>query len=163
LVCWFADRAIEKKKNERRRRKWNEKLMKMKRLVYISQHILYKNNIFYQTFIDKILPIAKIRQWHTSSSYLSYLSTRRTRRPKTPIQHSHEAQTKPSQITTLTNQNSLLQDELAQLRITAEELQSQFDELSASQETLMRRVSEEENMSVVRKELHRQANYIRTL
>lgn len=27
----------------------------------------------------------------------------------------------------------------------------------------MRRVSEEENMSVVRKELHRQANYLRTL
>ena len=75
-----------------------------------------------------------------------------------------------TQITTLTHQNSLLQDELAQLRVTAEErgatveeLQSQFDELSANQETLMRRVSEEENMSVVREELHRQANYLRTL
>ena len=75
-----------------------------------------------------------------------------------------------TQITTLTHQNSLLQDELAQLRVTAEErgatveeLQSQFDELSASQETLMRRVSEEENMSVVREELHRQAKYLRTL
>ena len=75
-----------------------------------------------------------------------------------------------TQITTLTHQNSLLQDELAQLRViaeergaTVEELQSQFDELSASQETLMRRVSEEENMSVVREELHRQAGYLRTL
>jgi mitotic spindle assembly checkpoint protein MAD1 len=63
-----------------------------------------------------------------------------------------------------------LRDELTQLRITAEkrgatleELQSQFDELSASQDTLMRRVSEEENMGVVREELHRQANYLRTL
>jgi hypothetical protein len=49
---------VEKKKKERRR-KWNEKLMKMKGLVNISQHILYKNN---HTFIDKISPVAKIRQ-----------------------------------------------------------------------------------------------------
>ncbi|KAF8808803.1 hypothetical protein BYT27DRAFT_7188276 [Phlegmacium glaucopus] len=75
-----------------------------------------------------------------------------------------------TQIITLTHQNSISQDEIAQLRVTAEErgvtiegLQSQLDELSASQETLMRRVSEEENMSVVREELHRQANYLRTL
>ena len=46
---------------------------------------------------------------------------------------------------------------------TVEELQSQFDKQSASQETLMQRVSDEENMSVVREELHRQANYLRTL
>ena len=74
-----------------------------------------------------------------------------------PIQHSRSTnQTitsqKKTQITTLTHQNSLLQDELAQLgvtteerRATVEELQSQFDELSASQETLMQRVREEEN------------------
>jgi hypothetical protein len=43
---------------------------------------------------------------------------------------------------------------------TVEEQQSQFDEQSASQETLVRKVSEEENMSVVREELHRQANYL---
>ena len=74
------------------------------------------------------------------------------------IQHSHEAQTKLShlrrhKLPSLTHQISLLQDELAQLRVTAEELergatvkelQSQFDELSTSQETLMRRASEEE-------------------
>ena len=73
-----------------------------------------------------------------------------------PIQHSRSTNqtitSQKTQITTLTHQNSLLQDELAQLgvtteerRATVEELQSQFDELSASQETLVQRVSEEGN------------------
>ena len=66
-----------------------------------------------------------------------------------------------TQITTLTHQNSLLQNEVAQLRVTAEEsgataeeLQSHFNELIAIQEILMWRVSEEGNMSVIREELH---------
>ena len=73
-----------------------------------------------------------------------------------PIQHSRSTNqtitSQKTQITTLTHQNSLLQDELVQLgvtteerRATVEELQSQFDELSASQETLVQRVSEEGN------------------
>ena len=73
------------------------------------------------------------------------------------IRHSHEAKNQ-----TITHQNSLSHDELAQLRVTAEErgatveeLQSQFDKLNVSQETVMRMVSEEEIMSVVRGGLHR--------
>ena len=41
--------------------------------------------------------------------------------------------------------------------------QSKLNELNANQETLMQRVSEKENRSVVGEELHRQANYLRTL
>ena len=56
--------------------------------------------------------------------------------------------------------NSLNSRVTAEERSATVEEQSQFDELSANQETL---VSEVENMSVVREELHRQANYLRTL
>jgi mitotic spindle assembly checkpoint protein MAD1 len=75
-----------------------------------------------------------------------------------------------AQITSLSHQNSLLQDELeqykqiAQKRDTAfEELQSRYDELSLGKEANERRATEEESMNIVREELHRQANYLRTL
>ncbi|KAF8970914.1 spindle assembly checkpoint component Mad1 [Flammula alnicola] len=58
-----------------------------------------------------------------------------------------------SQITTLTHQNSLLQDELDQ-ESAIEDLQAQYDELSAGNEAITRRVADEESMAVVREELH---------
>ncbi|KAF9475572.1 MAD-domain-containing protein [Pholiota conissans] len=75
-----------------------------------------------------------------------------------------------AQITTLSHQNALLQDELDQYKQIAEQrdaafedLQSRYDELSIGKETNERRATEEESMNVVREELHRQANYLRTL
>lgn len=72
-----------------------------------------------------------------------------------------------SQITTLTRQTSVLEEELAAVRQIAEErsrnikeMQGQLDELSSAQYT---KGAEDENMVVVREELHRQANYLRTL
>jgi mitotic spindle assembly checkpoint protein MAD1 len=78
--------------------------------------------------------------------------------------------TQKSQITTLTRQVSLLEEELEQSkllaekrRLTFEELQDQYDELSSAQHTMARNGSEEESMSVVREELHRQADYLRNM
>jgi len=75
-----------------------------------------------------------------------------------------------AQITTLTHQSSLFEEELNQLKEIAQQreqafnnLQAQFDELSSRKEDTARRASDEESMSVVRDELHRQANYLRTL
>ncbi|CAA7263882.1 unnamed protein product [Cyclocybe aegerita] len=75
-----------------------------------------------------------------------------------------------TQITALTHQTSLLQEERDQFKQIAEErgatiqeLQAQYDYLLASQETAVRQASEEESMSVVREELHRQAAYLRNL
>jgi mitotic spindle assembly checkpoint protein MAD1 len=42
-------------------------------------------------------------------------------------------------------------------------LQEQFDDLSVAQDSFVRRGAEEENMAVVREELHRQAGYLRAL
>ncbi|TFK35138.1 spindle assembly checkpoint component Mad1 [Crucibulum laeve] len=75
-----------------------------------------------------------------------------------------------SQITTLTHRDELLSHELEQAKMVAdqrsrtiEELQEQYEQLSSNQDALMRRAQEEENMVVVREELHRQAEYLRTL
>ncbi|KAF9466670.1 spindle assembly checkpoint component Mad1 [Collybia nuda] len=75
-----------------------------------------------------------------------------------------------SQITTLTRQVSLLDDDLRQLkqiaeerRVTVAELQEQYDELSTAQDNVARDGAEQESMGVVREELHRQAEYLRTL
>ncbi|KAJ7165022.1 spindle assembly checkpoint component Mad1 [Mycena filopes] len=74
-----------------------------------------------------------------------------------------------SQITTLTRQASLLEEEVSQFKLLAEErsqtideIQVQFQELSTSGDN---HVAEQENndMAVVRDELHRQAAYLRTL
>jgi len=102
----------------------------------------------------------------------------RTRRPpRYPFGTNHQPPTKPSHLrkpklplSPIRIHYYKMNNELAQIRVTAEErgatveeLQSQFDELSADQETLMWRVSEEENMSVIRGELHRQVSYLRSL
>lgn len=75
-----------------------------------------------------------------------------------------------SQITTLTHRTSLLEEELEQVKQIAsersravQELQDQYDDVHANQSSLIRKTEEEENMGVVREELHRQANYLRTL
>ncbi|KAJ6588512.1 MAD-domain-containing protein [Mycena capillaripes] len=74
-----------------------------------------------------------------------------------------------SQITTLTRQTSLLEEEVSQFKLLAEErsqtideIQVQFQELSNMPEN---KAAEQENndMVVVREELHRQAAYLRTL
>ncbi|KAJ7507308.1 MAD-domain-containing protein [Mycena galericulata] len=74
-----------------------------------------------------------------------------------------------SQITTLTRQAALLEEEVSQFKLLAEErsqtiddIQVQFQELSTSSDN---KVVEQENndMAVVREELHRQAGYLRTL
>jgi mitotic spindle assembly checkpoint protein MAD1 len=72
----------------------------------------------------------------------------------------------------LTHQTTLLTSELSEFKSIAEErsltiqsLQDQLDDLNGAQESLRdaRQGAEEENWSVVREELHRQANYLRTL
>ncbi|KAK7042320.1 spindle assembly checkpoint component Mad1 [Favolaschia claudopus] len=74
-----------------------------------------------------------------------------------------------SQITTLTRQAALLEDEVTQFKLladersqTIDEIQVQFQELSQSADTNALG-NENNDMVVVREELHRQAAYLRTL
>ncbi|KAI0704400.1 spindle assembly checkpoint component Mad1 [Cerioporus squamosus] len=78
--------------------------------------------------------------------------------------------TQKSQIATLTRQVSLLEHELDEFKRLCEErthafdeLQAQFDELSAAQESFTLQNGQDEDWSVVREELHRQAQYMRQL
>jgi mitotic spindle assembly checkpoint protein MAD1 len=75
-----------------------------------------------------------------------------------------------TQITALSHQNLLLQEERDQFKhladernLTIQELQTRYDELVANQEQVLQREAEDESMSVVREELHRQAAYLRSL
>ncbi|KAH6894876.1 spindle assembly checkpoint component Mad1 [Coprinopsis sp. MPI-PUGE-AT-0042] len=75
-----------------------------------------------------------------------------------------------SQLTTLNHRVELLEHELSQSQQTADErsrilanLQAQYDELVSQQDGLMHYEAEQEGMGVVREELHRQAEYLRTL
>ncbi|KAJ7590642.1 MAD-domain-containing protein [Mycena floridula] len=75
-----------------------------------------------------------------------------------------------TQINMLTRKAELAEDELAQTKALAEErltslheLQERLDDLETAQDNFMRKGADEENMAVVRDELHRQANYLRTL
>ncbi|KAJ7031593.1 spindle assembly checkpoint component Mad1 [Mycena alexandri] len=74
-----------------------------------------------------------------------------------------------SQITTLTRQTSLLEEEVSQFKLLAEErsqtideIQVKFQELSTSGDSNAV-AQENSDMTVVREELHRQAAYLRTL
>ncbi|CAL1701807.1 unnamed protein product [Somion occarium] len=90
-------------------------------------------------------------------------------------QSSQTIATQKADTTTLSRQVALLQDELASVQAIAEqrsnaleELQLQFDELSEAQANTSRLSSgggteEDENWSIVREELHRQANHLRTV
>ena len=81
--------------------------------------------------------------------------------------------TQRSQIATLTRQVSLLENELSEFKRLAEdrahafdELQAQFDELSSRANesiTLQNDGADNEDWTVVREELHRQAKYMRQL
>jgi mitotic spindle assembly checkpoint protein MAD1 len=75
-----------------------------------------------------------------------------------------------TQITALSHQNSLLQEErnhfeqLSNERdVTIQELQARYDDLITNQEQVSRKVNEDESMSVVREELHRHSAYLRSL
>ncbi|KAJ3554807.1 hypothetical protein NM688_g2917 [Phlebia brevispora] len=75
-----------------------------------------------------------------------------------------------SELATLSTQLKLVQDELANLKVTSEEqsqafeeLQRQYDELSAVQDVSRATLVDDDNWSVVREELHRQADYLRTV
>lgn len=75
-----------------------------------------------------------------------------------------------SQITTLTHRAALLADELIEARETAEArsrtlagVQEQLDELITAQDRGSRTRAAEDDMGVVRDELHRQATYLRSL
>ncbi|KAJ7093951.1 spindle assembly checkpoint component Mad1 [Mycena belliarum] len=73
-----------------------------------------------------------------------------------------------SQVTTLTRQAALLEEEVSQFKLLAEErsqtideIQTQFQELSSI--STPNNDQESNDMAVVREELHRQASYLRTL
>jgi len=73
-------------------------------------------------------------------------------------------------ITTLSHQNSLLQEECDQFKqlanernVAIQDLQARYDELIGNQEHVSRGLAEDESMSIVREELHRQAAYLRSL
>jgi mitotic spindle assembly checkpoint protein MAD1 len=64
----------------------------------------------------------------------------------------------------------LLQEERDQFKqlsdernLTIQELQARYDELVANQEQVLQREAEDESMSFLRAELHRQAAYLRSL
>ncbi|OJT05808.1 Spindle assembly checkpoint component mad1 [Trametes pubescens] len=75
-----------------------------------------------------------------------------------------------SRISILSGQVSLLEHEVAEFRRLAEErarafeeLQAQFDDLGASQSSFVQNGAQDEDWTVVREELHRQAKYMRQL
>ncbi|KAH9475542.1 Spindle assembly checkpoint component mad1 [Psilocybe cubensis] len=75
-----------------------------------------------------------------------------------------------TEIMTLTHRNALLEQQYEQAKTLAEErsesltqLQAAYDELSTAKESSEKRELEEESMSIVRDELHRQASYLRSL
>ncbi|KAJ7628640.1 MAD-domain-containing protein [Roridomyces roridus] len=86
---------------------------------------------------------------------------------------SHTIASQKSQITTLTRQASLLDEEVSQFRLLAEERSQTIDEIQVQLQDLStsasnagdRSMSEQESsdMAVVREELHRQAAYLRNL
>ncbi|KAL1942225.1 hypothetical protein VTO73DRAFT_6289 [Trametes versicolor] len=78
--------------------------------------------------------------------------------------------TQKSRISMLSGQVSLLEHEVAEFRRLAEdrarafeELQAQFDDLGASQSSFVQNGAQEEDWTVLREELHRQAKYMRQL
>lgn len=78
--------------------------------------------------------------------------------------------TQKSDIATLTRQLTLLQEEFGELKQVAEqrshtieELQAQFDDLSTTQDVSMATLADDESWSVVKEELHRQTDYLRTV
>ncbi|KAI0739854.1 spindle assembly checkpoint component Mad1 [Daedaleopsis nitida] len=110
-------------------------------------------------------------------SLRSSLSTLRERHVDLEEEHSSLSRsasqttaTQKSQIITLTRQASLLETEVTEFKKIAEErarafeeLQAQYDELSSTQESFTLQNTHDEDWTVVREELHRQAKYMRQL
>lgn len=82
----------------------------------------------------------------------------------------HTIAAQKSEISTLSRQVQLLMEELSEFKHIAEsrsqnieELQNQLNELSVAQDGMEQRAADDENWAVVRDELHRQANHLRTV
>ncbi|KAJ7120938.1 spindle assembly checkpoint component Mad1 [Mycena epipterygia] len=141
---WFSDREQEEREEKERERAENEEQTEQKD----SELRTLRNSL---TSLREEL--ADLRDAHSSLSR----STSQT------------IASQKSQITTLTRQTSLLEEEVTQFKLlaqersqTIDEIQVQFQELSTSPNN---KAAEQENndMVVVREELHRQAAYLRTL
>jgi mitotic spindle assembly checkpoint protein MAD1 len=158
---WFADREKEEREEKEREREAHE------------QEKVPDN----PSTLQRLLIILQRKSDSDNRSLRTSLST--LREEFADLQDVHQALSRSSnqttafqkaQITTLTHQSSLFKEELDQSKEMAQqreqafdELQVQYDELSTRNEDTARRASDEESMSVVREELHRQANYLRTL
>ncbi|KAH8105330.1 MAD-domain-containing protein [Cristinia sonorae] len=76
-----------------------------------------------------------------------------------------------AEISTMSRQLTRLQDQITEMQIIADDrsrafetLQSQYDELLEAQDnTIARRSGEDENWTIVREELHRQASHLRSV
>ena len=82
----------------------------------------------------------------------------------------HTIATQKAELVTLRRQVEVLAEEVDEFRQIAdqkshalEELQEQLDDLSTTQANTSRREVEDESWTVVREELHRQANHVRTI
>lgn len=82
----------------------------------------------------------------------------------------HTIAAQKSEVSTLSRQAQLLMEELDEFKRIAEsrshnidELQNQLNELSVAQDGVDQRAADDENWAVVREELHRQANHLRTV
>ncbi|KAF8556643.1 hypothetical protein OG21DRAFT_1506223 [Imleria badia] len=92
----------------------------------------------------------------------SYSALQRTH---TQLAAAHKAES-----STLTRRNAELEQELVEYRAIAEErdatlqsLQRKLDEAEVASDPMLKRHNEDENWSVIRDELHRQASYLRSL
>jgi len=158
---WFADREKEEREEKERERLAHEEEK-------VSDIPLY---------ITMLLTVLQRKSDSDNRILRTSLST--LREEHADLQDVHQALSRSSnqtiasqraQITTLTHQSSLFQEEVNQLNEIAQKkeqalnnLQVEYDELSSRKEDTARRASDEESMSVVREELHRQANYLRNL
>ena len=158
---WFADREKEEREEKERERVAHEEEK-------VPDIALYST---------MLLTVLQRKSDSDNRSLRTSLST--LREEHADLQDVHQALSRSSnqtiasqkaQITTLTHQSSLFQEEVNQLNEIAQKreqalnnLQVEYDGLSSRKEDTARRASDEESMSVVREELHRQANYLRNL
>lgn len=162
---WFSDREAEEKEEKEKERAEHEE--SKVRISCATRHICKLTSpSFTQKKSDAELKtlrstLASLREAHADLEDAHSSLSRTT---------AQTIASQKSQIATFSRQTALLEDELSQSKRLAEErflnlqqLQERFDDLGAAQDTLIRRGAEEENMAVVREELHRQANYLRTL
>ena len=82
----------------------------------------------------------------------------------------HTIASQKSEVSTLARQAQMLMEELAEFKNIAEsrsrnieELQNELNEISAVQNAAATRQADDENWTVIREELHRQASHLRTV